>query len=129
MVPDYVLMPPETNSALIYAGPRSLSMWAAAAAWDGLASELGSAASAFQAAVSLLGGSWQGPSASAMATAAAPYVQWLSAASAQAEQAAIESRLSAGAFDVAFVGFGAAAISRGTLLGRDAEPWVPLLPD
>jgi DNA polymerase-4 len=25
--------------------------------------------------------------------------------------------------------FGAAAISRGTLLGRDAEPWVPLLPD
>jgi DNA polymerase-4 len=25
--------------------------------------------------------------------------------------------------------FGAAAISRGALLGRDAEPWVPLLPD
>jgi DNA polymerase-4 len=25
--------------------------------------------------------------------------------------------------------FGAAAISRGTLVGRDAEPWVPLLPD
>jgi PPE-repeat protein len=103
MVPDYVLMPPETNSALMYAGPRSLSMWAAAAAWDALASELGSAASAFQAAVSVLGGSWQGPSAAAMATAAAPYVQWLSAASAQAEQAANESRLSAGAFDVAFV--------------------------
>ena len=34
-----------------------------------------------------------------MATAAAPYVQWLSAASAQAEQVAIESRLSAGAFE------------------------------
>ncbi|WP_162899183.1 PPE family protein [Mycobacterium shigaense] len=103
MLPDYVLMPPEVNSARIYAGPRSGSMWAAAAAWDVLATELSSAASSFQTAVSTLGGSWQGPSALAMATAAVPYVQWLSAASAQAEQAAGEARLSAGAFDVAFI--------------------------
>jgi PPE-repeat protein len=103
MVPDYVALPPETNSALMYAGPRSVSMWAAAAAWDVLAAELSSAASSFQTAVTVLGGSWQGPSAIAMAAAAAPYVQWLSAASAQAEQAATEARLSAGAFDVAFV--------------------------
>ncbi|SPM43302.1 hypothetical protein MNAB215_5524 [Mycobacterium numidiamassiliense] len=103
MVPDYVLMPPETNSALMYAGPRSGSMWAAAAAWDVVAAELGSAASSFQTALSVLGGSWQGPSAISMATAAAPYVQWLSAASAQAEQAANEARLAAGAFDAAFI--------------------------
>ena len=103
MVPDYVALPPETNSALMYAGPRSVSMWAAAAAWDVLAAELSAAASSFQTAVSVLGGSWQGPSAIAMAAAAAPYVQWLSAASAQAEQAATEARLSAGAFDAAFV--------------------------
>jgi PPE-repeat protein len=103
MVPDYVLLPPETNSARIYLGPRSGSMWAAAAAWDVLASELSSAAGSFQSAVLVLGGSWQGPSAVAMAAAAVPYVLWLSSASAQAEQAALEARLSAGAFDAAFI--------------------------
>ncbi len=102
MLPDFVLLPPETNSARMYAGPRSGSMWAAAAAWDGLAAELGSAASSFQSAVSELNGAWQGPASLSMAVAAAPYVEWLSAASAQAEQVADQARLSAGAFEAAF---------------------------
>lgn len=101
-MPDFALLPPETNSALMYTGPGSGSMWAAAAAWDALATELASAASSFQSAVSTLGGSWQGPAALAMAAAAAPYVAWLTAASAQAEQVANEARLSAGAFEAAF---------------------------
>jgi len=62
MLPDFVLLPPEVNSAHIYAGPRSGSMWAAAAAWDGLAAALESAASSFESTVSgLTGGAWQGP--------------------------------------------------------------------
>jgi hypothetical protein len=102
MLPDYALCPPEINSANMYTGPQSGSMWTAAAAWDGLAAELSSTASSFQSAVSGLSSAWQGPSSMAMAAAAAPYVQWLSAASAQAEQVANQARLSAGAFETAF---------------------------
>jgi PPE-repeat protein len=102
MVADFALIPPETNSALMYAGPGSGSMWAAAAAWDGLAAELASTASSFQSAVSSLSSSWQGPASMSMAAAAAPYVTWLSAASAQAEQVANQARASAAAYELAF---------------------------
>jgi PPE-repeat protein len=103
MLPDFVLLPPEINSARMYAGPRSGTMWAAAAAWDGVAAQLGATASSFQSTVSgLTGAVWLGPASVSMATAAAPFVQWLSATSAQAEQVALQARLSAGAFDAAF---------------------------
>jgi PPE-repeat protein len=103
MLPDFVLLPPDINSARMYAGPRSGTMWAAAAAWDALAAQLGSAASAFQSTVSTLtGGAWQGPASMTMATAAAPYVQWLTGTSAKAELVATQARLSAGAFETAF---------------------------
>jgi hypothetical protein len=93
MLPDFVLLPPEINSARMYAGPRSGSMWAAAAAWDGLAAQLGSSASSFQSTVSsLTGGAWQGPASMTMASAAAPYVQWLTATSAKAELVATAQR-------------------------------------
>ena len=39
---DYGILPPEINSARMYAGPGSGPMLAAASAWDGLAAELGS---------------------------------------------------------------------------------------
>jgi PPE-repeat protein len=103
MLPDFVVLPPEINSARMYAGPRSGSMWAAAAAWDGLAAQLGSTASSFQSTVSTLtGGAWQGPASMTMATAAAPYVQWLTATSATAELVGNQARLSAVAFEAAF---------------------------
>lgn len=103
MLADYVLMPPEVNSARIYAGPRSVSLWAAASAWDLLAAELASAASAFQSTVSTLtSGAWQGPASMTMAAAAAPYVAWLTASSANAEVVATSARLTAGAFEAAF---------------------------
>jgi PPE-repeat protein len=100
---DYGLLPPEINSARMYAGPRSGALWAAAAAWDTVAAELGATASSFQSTVSsLTGGPWRGPASTAMATAATPYVQWLTATSAHAEAVAIQTRLSAGAFETAF---------------------------
>lgn len=53
-------------------------MLAAAAAWDGLAEELGSAAVSFgQVTSGLTAGVWQGAAAAAMAAAAAPYAGWL----------------------------------------------------
>jgi PPE-repeat protein len=103
MLPDFVLLPPEINSARMYAGPRSGTMWAAAAAWDTLATQLASAASAFQSTVSALtDGPWQGPASMTMASAAAPYVQWLTGTSAKTELVATQARLSAGAFEAAF---------------------------
>lgn len=49
--PDYAILPPEINSGRIYAGPGSTSLAASAAAWQALAAQLGSTASAFQAVV------------------------------------------------------------------------------
>ena len=46
---DFGSLPPEINSARMYAGPGSGPMLAAASAWDGLAAELGSAASSYTA--------------------------------------------------------------------------------
>ena len=50
---DFGALPPEVNSGLMYAGAGSGPMVAAAAAWDGLAAELGSAATSYRAVVSI----------------------------------------------------------------------------
>ncbi|EID15764.1 PPE family protein [Mycobacterium xenopi RIVM700367] len=102
MLPDFVALPPEINSARMYAGPGSGSMWAAAAAWEGLSADLRSAATSFQAVMSgLTGGAWQGPASMSMATAAVPYVGWLTAAATHAESVAEQARVAAAAFETA----------------------------
>ncbi|WP_152017581.1 PPE family protein, partial [Mycobacterium tuberculosis] len=99
---SFVVMPPEINSLLIYTGAGPGPLLAAAAAWDELAAELGSAAAAFGSVTSgLVGGIWQGPSSVAMAAAAAPYAGWLSAAAASAESAAGQARAVVGVFEAA----------------------------
>ena len=66
-------------------------MVSVASAWDGLAAELGSASSFFEAVTSgLVNDAWQGPAAAAMAAAASPYTAWLSAAGAVAEQVTLQ---------------------------------------
>lgn len=78
-------------------------MLTAAAAWDALAAELQSAASSYAAVVNgLADEAWAGPSAAAMAAAAAPYVAWLAATSAQARTAAEQATAAASAFESAF---------------------------
>ena len=72
---DFGLLPPEINSARMYAGPGSGPMLAAAAAWDATAAQLESAASGYFSEISgLAGQTWFGPSSMRMAAAAAPYV-------------------------------------------------------
>ncbi|WP_029401483.1 PPE domain-containing protein, partial [Mycobacterium tuberculosis] len=44
---NYAVLPPELNSLRMFTGAGSAPMLAAAVAWDGLAAELGSAASSF----------------------------------------------------------------------------------
>jgi PPE-repeat protein len=100
---DFALLPPEVNSAKMYAGPGSGPMLAAAAAWNGLAGDLQSTAASYQSAVSgLTSGPWLGPSSMSMAAAAMPYVSWLSTAAAQAAQAASQAKMAASAYEAAF---------------------------
>ena len=97
---NFSVLPPEVNSARMFSGAGSAPMLNAAAAWDGLASELGSAASSFSSVTSgLTDQAWQGPASAAMTAAAAPYARWLSAAAAQATGAAGQARTVAGAFE------------------------------
>jgi PPE-repeat protein len=99
---DFGMLPPEINSGRMYAGPGSASMLASAAAWDGVAAQLRSAAACYSSVVSGLTAAWQGPSATAMAAGAAPYAAWLNATAAQAEQTATQARAAATAYETAF---------------------------
>ncbi|GAA4295697.1 PPE family protein [Mycobacterium paraffinicum] len=100
---DFAQLPPEVNSALMYAGPGSGPLLAAAAAWDGLAAELHSAASSYGSVIAgLTDGPWQGPAASSMLTAALPQVAWLQGTAGRAEHAAAQAVAAAGAYEAAF---------------------------
>lgn len=97
------MLPPEINSGRMYAGPGSGPMLAAATAWDGLAAELQSTAASYGSVISeLTGGPWLGPSATAMAAAAAPYTEWMTATASQAEQTAMQAKAAAAAYESAF---------------------------
>ncbi|KKC02437.1 PPE family protein [Mycobacterium nebraskense] len=100
---DFAQLPPEINSALMYSGPGSGPLRTAAAAWDGLAAELHSAASSYGSAIAALtDGPWQGPAASSMLAAAVPQVAWLRGTAEQAEWAAAQAVAAAGAYEAAF---------------------------
>ncbi|BBX44065.1 PPE family protein [Mycobacterium cookii] len=100
---DFAVLPPEVNSGLMYAGPGPGPMITAAAAWDSLAAEMFSTAGDYGAVVSgLTDGPWQGPASMSMAGAAAPYVSWMNATAAQAEQTADHANAAASAYETAF---------------------------
>jgi PPE-repeat protein len=100
---DFGALPPEINSARMYAGSGSSSLQAAASAWNGLAAELQSAASGYDTVITQLASDeWMGPASASMASAAQPYVSWMSTTAAQAEQAAAQARAAAAAFEQAF---------------------------
>jgi PPE-repeat protein len=100
---DFGALPPEINSGRMYVGAGSGPLLAAAAAWDELATELQSTAASYGSTIQgLTVGPWTGPSSIAMAAAATPYVAWMSATGAQAEQAATQAKLAAGAYETAF---------------------------
>jgi PPE-repeat protein len=103
MPSDFGIMPPEINSAQMYAGPGSGPLLAAAAAWNDLAVELQDAASSYESvATALSSGVWLGPACQSMAQAVAPYVTWMSATTAQSQAAASQAQAAASAFETAF---------------------------
>ena len=100
---DFGTIPPEINSARMYSGPGSSSLQAAASSWNGIAAELSSAATAYDKVVTQLASDeWMGPASTSMAAAAQQYVSWLGTTAAQAEQAAIQARSAAAAYEQAF---------------------------
>ena len=99
---SFLVLPPETNSALMHAGAGSAPMLAAAAAWDGLAAELGSAAQSFSLVASgLAADAWQGAASAAMLSTAAQYSGVLGAAAAQAQTTAAQAQTVASEFEAA----------------------------
>jgi PPE-repeat protein len=100
---DFGALPPEINSARMYAGPGSSPLLASAAAWDALGAELDSFGSGYSGAISALqSGSWSGGASTAMAAAAATYVAWVTTTAGQAAEAASQARSAATAYDAAF---------------------------
>ncbi len=99
----YAAFPPEINSGRMYTGPGAGPMLAAAAAWDGLATDLQSTLSSYSSVIeTLIGGPWVGPSSLAMAAAVSPYVIWMQSTAAQAAQAANQATAAVSAYEEAF---------------------------
>lgn len=100
---DFAVLPPEVNSARMYAGPGSGPMLAAAMAWDELAAALQSTANSYQAEITALtSGPWVGPSSASMVAAITPYLEWMRTTGAQAEETANQARMAAFAYETAF---------------------------
>ena len=100
---DFGLLPPEVNSGRMYSGPGPGPLLAASEAWDGLAAELGFAASGYGAALAeLTSNSWVGPTSVAMMSAVTPYIDWLTSTGAQAEETANHARAAVAAYEAAF---------------------------
>src|ERR1700677_1721755 len=100
---DFATLPPEVNSARMYAGPGSGPMLAAAEAWESIAAELYSAANSYQSVISgLTSGQWLGPSSVTMAAAATSFVAWMSPTAAQADQTARQDTAAVSAYEAAF---------------------------
>lgn len=99
---DFTVLPPEVNSARMYAGAGSGPFLAAAEAWTALSAGLHETAAGYRAVVSGLAASWLGPSSLAMQAAGASYAAWLTAAAAQADATAARAHAAVAAYETAF---------------------------
>ncbi|OBI75597.1 PPE family protein [Mycobacterium asiaticum] len=100
---DFGALPPEVNSGSMYAGAGPGPLLAAAAAWNGIASELGAAALAFGAVVTrLTTEQWVSPASLSMAAAVQPLLDWFAQTAESSAHAASQAMASAAAFERAF---------------------------
>ncbi|OSC42256.1 PPE family protein [Mycobacterium decipiens] len=100
---DFGALPPEINSARMYGGAGVTDLLAAGAAWNGIASELSTAASSFESVITrLTTEQWMGPASLSMVAAAQPYLVWLTYTAESSALAATQAMASAAAFESAF---------------------------
>ncbi|OSC40509.1 PPE family protein [Mycobacterium decipiens] len=100
---DFGALPPEINSARMYAGAGPAPMLSAAAAWNGLAAELSTTATSYESVITrLTTESWMGPASLSMVAAAQPYLAWLAYTAESAAHAGGQAMASAAAYEAAF---------------------------
>ncbi|GAB2999540.1 PPE family protein [Mycobacterium bourgelatii] len=100
---DFGALPPEINSARMYAGAGAAPLMAAAASWHAIAAELSTTAASFESVITQLATEqWMGPASLAMAAAAQPFLAWLTYTAESTALAGSQATASAAAFETAF---------------------------
>ncbi|WP_232078822.1 PPE family protein [Mycobacterium florentinum] len=102
---DFAALPPEITSTLVWTGPGSAPLMAAATAYANLAAEVSTTATSWESIITTLTtDAWTGGGSSAAAAAAQPIVTYLTDTAAALEQASAAASSSAAAFEAAYAG-------------------------
>ncbi|WP_445161411.1 PPE family protein [Mycobacterium sp. Dal123C01] len=98
---DFGTLPPESSSGRMHSGPGPGSMANAAKAWGVVAAQLSDVAVGYRSVIFKLALGWQGALAMMTVEAVAPYIAWLEATAAQAQQTAHQANAAASAYGAA----------------------------